>query len=268
MRTVLRVVTGMVTGIVFLGGAAAQAQPDGSSMGGATSAPPVEETPGTADDTRDATASSGINPGPVQPTEVAPVDFTAGDMTPTTARAASTTPWMSRMGLAVMLGGGFEDFTNDNLQGMTGGGGAWTGRVVAGTRQIIGLEAAYVGAARSIDGFGLGNDARLVSNGAEGALRANLPVTLGRALVEPFAFIGLGWQHYSLSNGGTVNLSAVNRSDDVMTLPYGGGLEFSYGMLIADARFTYRQTYMNDLMRVGGGSLSTWGISGQLGVEF
>lgn len=265
----MKTAMGVATGIVLLMGAAAQAQPEGSGTGvGPTTAPPVEDSPtGTDDPTRDPTAPVVIDPIPAEPTEVAPVDTTAGDMTPT-ARAAATAPWMSRTGLAVMVGGGYEDFTNDNLQGMTGGGGSWTARVVAGTRQFVGVEAAYVGAARSIDGFGLGNDANLMSNGVEGALRANVPVMLGRSLLEPFAFVGLGWQHYSLNNAGTLNLSAVNRTDDVMTLPYGAGLEFAYGMLIADARFTYRQTYLNDLMRVGGGSLSTWGITGQVGVEF
>jgi hypothetical protein len=152
---------------------------------------------------------------------------------------------------------------------MTSGGGSWTARLVGGTRQLVGIEAAYVGATRNIDGFGLGNDTRLMSNGLEGAVRANFPIESGRSLLLPFAFVGLGWQHYSLMNGPSVNLSAVSGSDDVMSLPYGAGLEYSYGMFIADARFTYRYTFLNDLMRGGGGGrLSTYGVTAQVGVEF
>ena len=57
------------------------------------------------------------------------------------------------------MGGGFEDFTNSTLQNMTGGAGTWNARFVAGTRQYIGVEAAYVGSARSIDALGLQSNA-------------------------------------------------------------------------------------------------------------
>ena len=82
----------------------------------------------------------------------------------------------------------------------------------------------------------------------------------------PFGFVGVGWQHYSLTNVVT-NTSDLLDRDDIMTVPYGGGLEFSYAMFMADARFTYRQTYDNDLVRTGG-KLNTWGVGGQIGVEF
>jgi hypothetical protein len=51
-------------------------------------------------------------------------------------------------------------------------------------------------------------------------------------------------------------------------MPLGGGLEFVYRRFIADARFTYRETYYNDLLRVTGDKLNTWGVGGQLGMEF
>src|SRR5947207_2625762 len=61
----------------------------------------------------------------------------------------------NKIGGALLVGGGYEDFTNSTINQMTSGGGAWNARVVAGTRQFVGLEAAYVGAARSIDALGL-----------------------------------------------------------------------------------------------------------------
>lgn len=172
-----------------------------------------------------------------------------------------------KVGAALMLGGGFEDFTNSNLQSMTGGGGAWNVRAVAGTYSIIGVEAAYVGSARSINALGLESNAALVGNGAEGAVRLNVPLLSGRSLVEPFGFVGLGWSRYNIVNTNTQS-SAVAERDDVMTMPYGGGLAFAYRGLMADARFTYRYTYRNDLMRTAGGRLNNWGIGAQVGYSF
>ena len=36
---------------------------------------------------------------------------------------------------------------------------------------------------------------------------------------------------------------------------------------MADARFTYRATYYNDLLRAGG-NLNSWGLGGQVGFSF
>ena len=175
--------------------------------------------------------------------------------------------WVGRLGTGMLLGGGFEDFTNSSLRDMTGGGGAWNARVLAGTRQFVGVEAAYVGAARGVDALGVQSNAVLVSNGLEGALRVNIPVVMrSRQLLEPFGFVGLGWQNYRVTNT-NVNTSSLLSTDDVMSLPVGGGLEYAIGRFMADARFTYRSTYYNDLMR-NGGNLNNWGISGQVGVSF
>ena len=78
----------------------------------------------------------------------------------------------------LLVGGGYEDFTNSTLRNMTGGAGAWNARVIAGTRQYVGVEAAYVGAARGIDALGVQSNALLLSNGVEGALRLNVPVVM------------------------------------------------------------------------------------------
>jgi hypothetical protein len=175
--------------------------------------------------------------------------------------------WTSRIGAGLLLGGGVEDFTNNNMQTMTGTGGAWNARVVAGTRQIVGVEAAYQGAARNISTLGLSNDAVLLNNGVEGALRLNIPIIRSRTLVEPFGFVGLGWSHYQITNTNT-NTSSLAGTDDIMAVPFGGGLAMSYGAFMADARFTYRQTYYNDLVRTGGGNLNTWNVGGQVGFAF
>ena len=175
---------------------------------------------------------------------------------------------VSPRGGGFFVGGGFEDFANDSLRSMTGSGGYWSARIVGGMRQIIGVEAAYVGNARTIDALGLNGNARLISNGLEGALRLNIPIVSPNqmSLVEPFGFVGLGWAHYNLTNT-NVNISNVASSDDIMTMPFGGGLAFGYGGFMADARFTYRKTYYNNLV-TGGGDLDSWGAGGQIGFGF
>lgn len=175
--------------------------------------------------------------------------------------------WVGRLGAGILVGGGFEDFTNNTMRNMTGTAGTWTARVLAGTRRFVGAEAAYVGNARSIDALGLQSSATLVSNGVEGNVRVNVPVVMRRAqLLEPFGFVGLGWQHYQVTNTNTFT-SDVTRDDDVMALPVGGGLEYAIGRFMADARFTYRATYYNDLLRAGG-NLNSWGMGGQIGFSF
>ena len=173
----------------------------------------------------------------------------------------------SHVGVGMLLGGGFNQYTNGRLQNVTGDGGFWTARVVAGTREYVGMEAAYIGDARSISGLGLSNDSRLISNGLSGNLRINVPIVRGASLVEPFGFVGVGWQHYSVTNN-NVAVSDVISSDNVLTLPYGGGLAFAYKGFMADARFTYTQTYYNNLTETIGGNLNNWGVGGQIGFEY
>jgi hypothetical protein len=173
----------------------------------------------------------------------------------------------SHVGVGLLVGGGFEDFTNSRLKDLTGDGGYWTARIVAGTRQYVGMEAAYVGDARSITGLGLGNDSRLISNGLEGNLRLNIPVIRGQSLIEPFGFVGIGWAHYTVSQNNAA-VSDITSRDDVMTLPFGGGLEFAYRGFMADARFTYKQTYFNNLTETIGGNLNNWGVGGQIGFSY
>jgi hypothetical protein len=174
--------------------------------------------------------------------------------------------WISKMGSAVMLGGGFEDFTQSAPKSQTNGGGSWNLRLAAGTRQFVGLEAAYVGAARSVNALGFSTNTSLISNGVEGLFRLNVPVSAGLLLLEPFGFIGLGWQHYYLSKA--VTTADVTRSDDVMSMPYGAGFMMAYGMFMFDARVQWRETYYNDMFRAEGAKLNTWGAGGNIGVEF
>ncbi|HEX3694946.1 MAG TPA: hypothetical protein VH374_06100 [Polyangia bacterium] len=238
--------------------------------------PPPQESPtaGVAAETDVDEAPPAVTPAPA-PAPPAPVMEPITPVQPMPAQLPVTAPprdvdtsamYGLPVGGAILVGGGYEDFTNSNLRSMTAAGGTWTARAIVGTREFVGLEAAYVGSSHSINTLGVGSNANLISNGIEGALRLNVPVINGLSLFEPFGFVGLGWQHYSINNGSATSDIAGN--DDIMTLPFGGGLEFAYRMFMADARFTYRETYYNDLLRTSGGRLNNWGVGGQVGMAF
>jgi hypothetical protein len=177
----------------------------------------------------------------------------------------------SRIGMSIQGGGGVIGFTRSNENDVTNVGGSWDVRAVFGTRTIVGLEAAYVGSTRSVNA-GLASGAGLVGNGLEGALRVNLPFLVQQTLVEPFGFVGLGWSHYYFSHYSNISNTYFGvRSDNVGTIPMGGGLAVGYRGFIAEARFTYRPTWNNDLVLNPNGSrflLDTWGVTGMIGFEF
>jgi hypothetical protein len=229
-----------------------------------TTAPKLVPTPG-GDTLAPEAQAPAMNNGVSEQTQPVPVQpIPDQGARPYDARQG----WGARIGGAVLVGGGVEDFTNNNMQALTGTGGAWNARVVGGTRQIVGLEAAYVGGAHSIDALGLSNSAVLLANGVEGALRLNIPFVARATLVEPFGFVGLGYSRYSVTNT-NVNTSSIAGGDDIMTVPFGGGLAVGAGGFMADARFTYRQTYYNDLLRsTTAGNVNTWGVTGNIGFGF
>jgi hypothetical protein len=175
----------------------------------------------------------------------------------------------TRFGVSVQGGGGVSEFMRSQENNLTDIGGNWEVRAVFGTRTIPALEAAYVGSSRSVNA-GLVSGSSLVSNGAEGAFRLNAPFLTNEVLIEPFGFVGLGWGHYYLTNltGQFVSV----RSDDVGTIPMGGGLALGYHGFIAEVRFTYRPTWgdTNLVLSDNGRTfdLDTWNVGGMIGFEF
>jgi hypothetical protein len=180
----------------------------------------------------------------------------------------------SKFGLAFMAGGGFQDFSNSNMRNLTNGGGAWNFRFVAGTRSIIGVEGAYVGSAQGFQSLGAtANNPTLISNGVEGNLRLNAPITKGNSLFEPYAIAGVGWSQYHITNynSNTQALSDFSATNDnVMTVPLGAGFTYGYKALLLDVRGTYSPTYYNNLLAgtSGNGTLNTWGVGGSIGFGF
>jgi hypothetical protein len=170
--------------------------------------------------------------------------------------------------MAFLLGGGVSDFVNTTPQNFTGTGGSWNVRGIVGTRRIIAVEGSYVGAAQSISGLGLNGSNTLLRNGLEGVLRVQAPIPTVMGMIEPYAFGGAGWAHYSFATT-PVATASVNSSDDVVTFPFGMGLMGCYKGLLGDLRVTYRPTINSDLFGTAANSgLSNWDVGGSLGYEF
>ncbi len=205
---------------------------------------------------------------------------TAGTMVSTAARADVRTATVaehededhdgSRIGIAVMAGVGVGGFTNRTLRDTTEPGGDYAGRVTIGTRLPIALEASYIGSVQYLDTFGLNNDAVLVSNGAQGAVRINV---LPRRTLTPFVFGGIAWRHYTLANVRQTNTSNVSANDNVAEIPMGAGLALRAGGLVLDLRGDYRLTFREDLVDAAGSDHAThapmnrWGVTLNVGVE-
>jgi hypothetical protein len=231
--------------------------------------PPVATLPNSTD--RTGSGAPALTTIPTPPVAMDTPPAQPGPMNP--APAAPTEPSdrpHSRVGVGTTIGGGVIGFVDDKARAFTEPGGSWETRVTAGTREWLALEAAYVGSAQNISALGLGNNARLIGNGAEGDLRVNLT----RQMVQPYLFGGLGWDHYQLNMSGS-NTSSLRDKDDVLTVPFGAGLSLrvARGLLI-DVRATGRAAFYDDLMdgpyAASGqdAKLHSWNLAGRLGWEF
>ncbi|MFW5966556.1 MAG: outer membrane protein [Persicimonas sp.] len=173
------------------------------------------------------------------------------------------TPW----GLGVLIGGGVNGFTDSDFNDFVDTGGGWDGRVILGTRTMLGFEAGYSGTANGLDTFGVEDDAILLSNGAEGVFRLGL----ADAPVRPYVLAGAGWKHYEVTNT-DVNTSNLQNSDNVIDFPLGAGLSYSYDRFLADLRGTFRPAVDDELMRSAEAqeenSLHTWRAGANVGFEF
>lgn len=182
---------------------------------------------------------------------------------------------LSGIGIAIAAGGGASGFTNDAMRDTTDIGGDWDVRLTFGTRSPLAFEASYIGSAQSIDALGLDDDAILVGNGLQGAVRLNATV---ESTVQPFLYAGLGWRRYDLTNV-DVNLSDVRGDDNVLEIPLGIGVAGRWSGLIVDLRGEFRATTNGDLVpeftaesialgEEDFASMHRWGVKATVGYEF
>lgn len=255
-----------------------QDDPDKSNennQSGATAPVNPQGTATTADATGtvqgSATVQLGTQPTYVPPPPPPPPTITVQEERPDDVAMPKTRG--ERAGVAISAGAGASGFTNDQLRGTTNVGGEWDVRLTMGTRSPLAFEASYIGSAQPINALGLSNDAMLVGNGVQGALRLNGTIDLP---VQPFIFGGAAWRHYAVTNT-TTNTSDISNKDDVLEIPMGVGLAGTYEGLILDARGEFRYTTNNDLLRANGidigstndfASMHRWGVNASVGYEF
>ncbi len=177
--------------------------------------------------------------------------------------AAPSEDLLTPFGEYFLVGGGVTNYVDSGVRNKVDVGGTWDVRLGFGSRFYLGAEAAYVGSARQTGSIG----SNLVANGAEGILRVQYPYLTGKWLVEPFVFGGAGWTHLELNSAAT----GVRSTDDVLVVPFGGGITAAYDHILFDARFTYRQTFNEALLRTAvepAPNLATWAVTASVGYEF
>ena len=71
---------------------------------------------------------------------------------------------IQRMGMSLSLGAGLIGFTDEQTRDAMSMGGSWEARVAAGTKQILAVEAAYIGSAQPIDALGVNEALQVASS--------------------------------------------------------------------------------------------------------
>ena len=178
--------------------------------------------------------------------------------------------FLASMGVGVSVGGAVDGFTDAAVNDYTGVGGGWQARVLVGTESRVGVEAAYVGSANSLELVGAGGrdgGGTLVSNGAEAAVRVNLL----ESRLRPYVSAGVGWRRYEVTRA-DARTSSLFGDDDVAEVPLGLGIGYHGTHWVGDLRATYRPAFGEQLMdpALGDdtGDLATWNAGVNLGYAF
>ena len=187
------------------------------------------------------------------------------------AKEPSGAKLLTPFGESVSVGGGVVNFVGDAAKNLTDVGGYWDVRLAFGTRTPFGIEAAYIGAAQNVTAVGMSN-AFLVRNGMEANARINIPLVLrSNHVLEPFVLGGVGFARYNLNFDG-INRSVMQvENDNVLVLPVGAGVAWSFHNFMVDGRFTYRPTFDDDLLRTATNTsqgLENWSAGLLFGYEY
>ncbi len=150
----------------------------------------------------------------------------------------------SKVGMGIAGGAGVSGFTDSSMNDVADVAGAWEARLVVGTRTYLAGEVAYVGSAQDVTITGLDSSAYLLSNGLQGAVRANF---IPEGMWQPYVVVGAAWRRYNVENK-DVNTSSMRNEDDVLEVPFGAGLSFRTDGLLLDARLMARPAVDADLL--------------------
>ena len=135
----------------------------------------------------------------------------------------------------------------------------------------MGLEAAYIGSANTLD-TGV-ESTNLYGNGFELDGRINFLRNRMRASrgFQPYVLGGVAWKNYALN--GDLTTADVEDSDKVFEVPVAaGGAYYLDNGLMFDARGLYRFAFDDDLINPVGdedaAGLDNWNVTGRIGYEF
>jgi hypothetical protein len=173
-------------------------------------------------------------------------------------------------GLAVGLGAGVTGYTDHALRSATNSvGGLWTLRATFGTHVPLAIEAAYVGSATGLESLVGSAHTTLIGTTFETDVRLNLAPHLAW---DPYVFAGVGYSRFTIDDRDLeFSDTGIRTGNDVMELPFGGGLAYRRGGLIADVRGTVRATSGSDMVVDRDGRvvpMHSWEASAALGYEF
>jgi hypothetical protein len=184
-----------------------------------------------------------------------------------TAQIPRSDRLVTPLGAAITVGGGIVGFTDDATNDRTDLGGGWEVRAVYGTRSYIAVEGAYVGSARSLSNV---RDTTLISNGAEAAVRFNLPMELGTEdmLIEPFAIAGIGASEYIITGTNDETVSGFVDGDGIVTVPLGIGIAGGYEGAWVDTRVVFRPSFDADTQFSDNNAFDSLAWTANVGAEF
>ena len=175
----------------------------------------------------------------------------------------------SKIGLAVMAGGGVTDFTQGATRDQTAVGGSWDVRALIATRTWIGAEISYIGGANPIKALGLSGNSKLVRNGVEAAVRLQLPLYHRITLLEPYVLGGVGWNTYRVTYVNSYSASVTTDGDNTVAVPIGVGFMAGYKGFVVDFRSTIRPTFHQTILGSQGATgLTNWDTGAMVGFEF
>ncbi|HTL34318.1 MAG TPA: hypothetical protein VL326_14425 [Kofleriaceae bacterium] len=184
----------------------------------------------------------------------------------------------SGIGVGIDVGGGVTGFVGSRLRSTTSTvGGSWSFRAAIGTRVPLALELGYTGSATAINGQIGPQTATLMGRTIESAIRYTV---LPRATWSPYVFAGLGWQHYTIDDRSfELSDTGIRTNDDLLVMPFGLGMGYRVGAIVADLRGTLRAASGANLvldnpelaLETGQGTyapMHSWETSLNLGYEF
>src|SRR5262249_54037772 len=179
-------------------------------------------------------------------------------------------------------GGGVVDFTGNAAAHLTTVGGLWDVRIGFYGDQILGFECAYTGTANQVNNVmtAFAPGVTIIGTSLEGDFRLQVPRWVSEqslAHLQPYAFVGAGWNNYSLTGGRVTDPAALKNSDNSVLLPWGGGAQvYITQHFTMDGRFTYRALFDDDMLHtsaqgvpgVPAQSMSQWAVSARVGYAF